>query len=1628
MSVKTKNVWICILSVLLIVSSFVMVMTSFSKVAAVVNDSVYYNYIENGDFEEEYSEWGVNGTTPERVAEGVDNHVGKLTSVGWVQARIWNASFMYDQLYKISFKLKFVSGDANATTSSAQFLARLTANDNSFLKEQYVEIGCNVEDSISLNEWHTFTYYLKVTDNRDETYSVFAGKNLSALNSLGTADIELTHFDLAVGCGNSGNLSEWYVDDYTMIPYGEYVGNLAENGNFEVEYDFSVVGGWGYSVQPERVEDEDGNHVGKISVTGGFWTGPRVWNASSMYGKTYRISFNMKLVSGDDSTVLGNGGQFLAALSSNDNAHIPDNTYIEIGANSGSTIGEWKAYSYYVRIEKGSSVDVLYTGTSAENLTKKMDCLSTDLSFINFLVGCGAPGNVVEFYLDDFAVTEVDGNLVENGGMTDVFATENQIEKWGTGSYASESMQRYWDADKNSYVIKNVGKGWMSARMLSSDLEFGKIYRMTAEIRVDSETSAMLPANMHFQFKLSDSESALYIADIGMMSGSLPVNVYHTAVGYFRLDKQDDGSLLFSYGKTKDTIAATNVVFADAAAFTHLDCQIGPGHDGTWYVDNVAVYNVSPKIYDASIEVFGENDEPLSDFSYEISGIYENASAEGNLLQVTGIDGEVSVLIKKDGYVGQTVVLSESKTLRVELVSAEQAYTAQLTIKDSQGNPVTDFTYEISGTGSYESAAVNENILTIDKVLGEIDVTIEKNLYVTVAVSVTETTAAQDVVFDKRAITEDPSDYTDELYSYNSFESIEVSEPAPSLNQFKLSTFINGPSASISVADTDSHFGTQSLRVNSVGDRLVFRMSRLQNESNFDLDKTYHAIFWMKGITENLTITPSVYISYFVEGDVMTSGANQFVDGLIPLGDNITLSTSEWTKLEIEFSVSVADGKLYLSSPYFEETKVFESSVAGKPIVDVGWFDLSLGARGEYYLDDVTFFNTYTAAVQILNADNEYITEGVTITATDFTGNTISIRPSVDSENKQFIYQNVYGVVSYTVELDGNVYKGSTSASNTSLLLAEPYTATVAVLDGEGREIGTELIYDIYAMDGASRIGGTWNDTLKAYTFEGAMGNLKVYVYAQGYEQHAFLTVERTNPQAEFRLKRIPSTADGLRGNTALNGDVESLSQLEMYQNREYAYPEVSNTGANDKWASFMPVLTLSDESAVGDKSLRISTSTAQLAQDDPEYAAFMAENGLEDKTFGDRVSYRAGNGYLLDGTTYCFTVYAKAPATQTAETKFTLVFLATINLCNGGQFFFWVPVDVTVTNAYWSKIEIYFSFELSDDEAAAAAGIYEYGRSKFTGTVKTYLNDSLILDRTGVYDYNVYKDGTYMFYAPDENGVMEGWGDFDTERHDGIEGQEGGRSFGSLSMVEPSFQILSGNSLLLDGGTITSKYTGEVSVLRKDLTPDSSVAYLRLTDKYTGEVIYLNASDYYDEIDQKYYIPDLYHSYDVNVCDADKNPVTGLAAQMISSEVPAVVIEYDYDIVLTVKDQNGQVVTDVVVRILLANGSYAEAVNNGDGTYSYSGLSGVRQISFRKVSGSQNSYTFPSGVTVSSANNVFDVQVTLKADETSDTQTDGNEDQEKTGCNSSVATAFVIPAAAVLLAGCIFVIYKKKD
>lgn len=1612
--------------VLLMILAVLVLAAPAGKASAAGKNGAYANLIDNGNFEAEYVSWGVNGTTPERTEEDSGNHVGKVVGAGWVQARIWNASFMYDQLYKISFNLKLVSDNEEAETSTAQYVARIKANDGAFLQDSYVDIGCNSEDGIALNVWQTFVYFLKVSDNRDGTYEVLAGRDPAAMAALGTGVGELSYCDIAVGSGNFGNLSEWYIDDYVMTPYTEYALNLVPNGDFELDYDASAPGGWGFGVQPARVETEGGNHVGKIEVTGGFWTGPRIWNAAFMYGKTYRISFNMKLVAGNGAEVLS-GGQFLAALSSNDNAHIPDTTYIDIGANAGSAIGKWQTYAYYIRIEKGEERDVLYTGNTADSLTKKMDCLGTDLSHFNPYVGCGAPGNVTEVYLDDYQIVEADGNLVENGGMTDVFVSEGQATNWGVNSYASVSTGRYWDAEKNSYVVRNEGGGWLSARLWANDIEFGKLYRMSAEIRMDSDSSAALPSNMHFQFKLSDQESAVYTADIGMSQGSLSTNAYHTAVAYFRLDRTDDGSIVLSYGRTKETVAPTSVTFADGAAFSHIDCQIGPGHEGVWYIDNVAIFDVSPLKYEAEVVVFDADEAPLTGFTYEISGAYENAVLEDNVLRIIGAEDELSVSIRKEGFVGQTVSITPtSAAQRLFLLSAEQSYTAVLTVLDREGNPVTDFSFSIGGTGSYETASAEQNVITIEKVLGEITVSLKKSLYTDVTVTVSESTAAQEVTFDRRQTVPDPSDYTGELYAYQSFEKVPVSDPVQLMDSFGLSTFINGGSeASIAITDQESHYGDHAMLVRSVGDRLVFRMSRVQGSTNFELDKTYHAEFWLKGITEGLQIRPCVYLTYFVEGDVLTSGALQSIDELIQLGDAVTLSTDEWTKVEVEFSLSVTDGKLVISSPYFDETRIVESSVAGKGIVDVGWFDLSLNARGDYYLDDVTFFHTYTAQVEVFNADNERVTDGVILTATDFAGQPLNLTPEI--REGKFIVEGAYGVVHFSAQVGDLVYSAATSAANTSITMASPYTATVAVLDGGGETVSAELIHDIYATFGATRVEGVWNDALRAYTFEGCMGDLKVFVYAQGFEQHEFLTLTRTEPQGEFRLKKVPSAADGLRGNTAINGDVESLSQLEMYNNREYAYPEVQSTGASDRWASFQPILTLSEESAVGESSMRISADSAQLAADDADYAAFMEANGLSNRTFGDRVSYRAGNSYLLDGTTYCFTVYAKAPATQAADTRFTLIFLAVVNLCNGGQFNFWVPVDVTVTNDYWSKIEIWFSFELSDDEAAVAAGQYEFTRSKLTSCVRACLNGELLYDRIGIYDYNVYKDGTYAFYSPGTSGEMEGWGTFDTAGHDGIEGQEGGRSFGSIALLEPSFQILSANSLLIDGGTITSEYEGDISVLNRDLSANDSVAYLRLTDQYTGEVIYLDASAYYSQVNQKYYIPDLYHGYRVCVCDADKNPIADLSEQTISSEVPATVIEFDYDMVLTIKDQHGDLVTDVIVRILLANGSYAQATNNGDGTYSYSGLSGVRQISFRKESGSENSYTFPSGITVSSAQSRFEVVVTLRSEDP-DPGVDPTPGHERRSCETFAGANGGLFAFAVLSVCGLAALKKKKD
>lgn len=1506
--------------------------------SSALDGRVYNNLITNGDFEKSYDQWGVNGRTPEAVQEDDGNTVGKITEPGFVQARIWNAPFMYDQLYRISFRLKFETTEA---TGSAQFLARIKGNDGAFGGEQYVNI--NLDGNLAVNEWVARTFYLKIADYKDGTYTILTGSAATALTNVygeQTFATELNFFDVAVGNGHMQNLTAWYIDDFEMIPYAEYAINLIENGDFQTEYT-----SWGINSNfvPEATTLEDGNVVGKITAPG--WLSARLWNASYIYGKTYRVSVNYKPVTSDGSTTTN---QFLALIKSNDGGHLAD-TYVTFGGEAGLTSGEWKTFAWYFKLVQESDKDVLYTGATPDGMAFKQEGSKGALSYFDFAIGCGALGNVTEYYVDDYAIVEYnEKEVTSNSGMTDVFPSNG----WGVNSWPVP--ERVWDNAKESYVAKLSGGGWLQTRLWKAYAKLDTLYRINLQLK---QTNPNATADGQFLIQAKVNDGAVGYIDIGCNAdGYTNTNVYNSYVAYAKLVSNADGTVSLYGGKTKGQMAKVLDLGA-YADFSHLDIAIGcgaPGSTTDWFVDNFTVIDVSP-----------------------------------------------------------------------EVPEVREYYNAYITVKDGEGTALADYEYTV--VGSYESAEENGNVITITNAEGELTVLVSKSGYKAKEVTLSKDNADVEAVLERRTITPDESNYKGELFPYGSFEGLTLGTTTNYFGDDVLgvATFVNGPASYMTVTNEDSYYGEKSLKAYTDGDRMVFRLTGGNKGYQIVYQGiTYHGVFYVKGTAEDQTIQPCVYITYYVEGDTVTSGANQAIPTTLNIGDKITLSTETWTRIELSIKYEIVDGKLVVTTN--GEPTTYESSVEGKKIIEACWFDLSLSTKKEFFIDDVAFFKDYDAEVEVLTPDGDKVTENVTWQIKDYQNRTLDVTPIL-TEKGTYAFGGLYGTVKFTATVGDKTYTGTTLDAYNKLTLADAYTATVKVADYSGKYLTNQDITKVYALDGANVIAGVYDSATGTYSFENCMGELKLYVFAKGYVQHYAYSVTRKERNKTIALEKVASSLDGLEGNIAMNGDPEELSQLEMYNNQDYALEGIKATGTNDRWASFGPILTLSDEALVGEKALRISTNTMSLKADDPAYAEFMEENDLPDATFGDRVSYRAGNGFLLDGTVYRYSAYVKAPASQEGNTVFDFIGLTSVNICNGGQFNLWAPSSLSVSNEYWSNIEVFFSYNVVIDEAAEA-GNYEFARYKLVYTFKGYLNGELFSDVHGEYGYTQYKDGTAAFYQPMADGTMYTFGGVDTERHDGtVKNQEGGRSFGSIAYVEPSIQITNNKSLLVDGLTITRAYTASVTVLKKDVSVDDTVKYLKLTDRYTGKVTYLEASEYYDNIDRKYYIPSLFNSYEVTAVDENKQEFEGLRAQIISSEKSDVVVEYDYSIKITVKDQFGELVTDVVIRIVLANGSTVEAVNNNDGTYTYEGLSGIRTINFRKVTGSENSYTFPTGLTVSSKNNEFEVTVTKKTNNDSSSGSSdpsSSEEDPEYGCIGSVSTA---TTGVIVLIGFAFATIRKK-
>lgn len=1617
--------------------------------------------IDNWDMTEPFTSWGVNSLATEHYYdEAKQSYVAKKTGGGWLNARIPADKITIGKLYRVNLQLKLESAKP---ASDAQFLIAYSGGNMGLL-----EIGANGDGYTPTNVYKSYAAYFKFELQEDGSVIMKHGNTKVLTDSAVKFDsvAEFEFLDIGVGNGNPGSITAWYVDNFTVVcvspdeyngeitvtvPQTLVVSGVKDGATYELGEDTVIPE---FNVGTATLKKDDGEAKTFESGTAIEETGAYVLTVTrgedvEIVNFTVKSTTKAALELYKDAIAFGKGYTF-----DDDLILLKDcNVYTVVGAVKTRDLTEWgfksetdKAFALKLTIPNaGEDVSIKLSGGADEpkDLGKSafdgddFIYLVLDATQKEFTIECTATAEKAPVTLIiRLDVTEEAQPTLElykkeiNFGSGYTFNDDLVINKTGSeytvsGEVTKRDLTEWGFKSKTDYAIafkltipgagedvsiklsggadepKDLGKSALDGDDFIYLVLDATQKEFTIECKATAEKDPVtLILKLDVTLKEDDSERIIVTGVI------------------------DNGSYLIGAGEIKPTF---NIGTATLKKGEEEAVDFVSGTEITEAGD----YSLTVTNGEESVTL----NFTVTAFTYKIVSGKGTLEHEGNVIKLVNGDGIVKVEISAKGYVTRTITLTPDNNVHaIELVPAAQAFEAEITVLDGDGKPLTGFTFEIPDDydGLYGNTSITDNLINILDVVGEIKVTVKKNLYADAEVTINKFQKTATVRLIAREITPDNTDYNTEVYGYGSFEKLPLTEtPSAMLDGAPIITFVNGGGATIEVTDVDSHYGEKSLKVHSVGDRFVSRLiGGLDGQRNMYADRVYHVTWWLKGITENLRVRPRAYVACYLTGDSQSQGTDNNI-GMIELGEAVTLSTTEWTKLEAEFMYSVRGGKMYLTING-KETE-YTSNVEGKEIVDLYNFDLSLDARGDYYLDDITFFNTYSASVEVLGKNGDRVTEGVTFSAVDYLGDSITVIPEIDEVENLFRFNNLFGRITLIAKLDESEFSGLVSATYPNLTLAESYDASVKFADYAGNAVSKNDIKSVFAFDGAVRVEGEWLEDKGAYRFAEVMGDLKVYAYVQGYEQGEYFTVTRKNPDVTLSLKKIASSNDGMPGNLALNGDVERLDQLAMFNNTQYALEGISQNGEN-KWASFQPVLTLSDEAAVGEKSLRISTDTEKLCSDDPEYAKFMEENGLEHKKFGDRVAYRAGNGFLIDGTEYVFTTFLKAPAAQGHSTAFQYIFLAPINLCNNGQFNFWADPIIAIDGDCWHKMEVYFSFELIDDEAAAASGKYEYGRKAFVCKLRYVLDGEVAYNYHGVYGYNVYKDGVYAFYRPGENGEMIGFGEVDTTHHDGIDGQEGGRSFGSLAMFEPSLQVQNGDSLLVDGGFIVAQYTAEVTVKNRDLTPNDKVEYFRFTDLFTGEISYIEASEYYDEIDQVYYVPGLFNAYSVAVCDADKNPIEGLVAQTVSSESSRATVEYSYNVTITVVDQDGNPLTDVVVQILLANGSYAEAENNGDGTYTYEGLAGERNIRLRKASGSENSYKFPTGLSVSSSNATPTITVTRNdndnngGDDNPVTPSENTGKKKGCGCGSAVTAASLLAALAVLGAMCCVVFVGKKE
>ena len=419
------------------------------------------------------------------------------------------------------------------------------------------------------------------------------------------------------------------------------------------------------------------------------------------------------------------------------------------------------------------------------------------------------------------------------------------------------------------------------------------------------------------------------------------------------------------------------------------------------------------------------------------------------------------ILQVKDGE--KVVGTAQASVINTEL-SVSTPYTGTVTVKDADGNFVTDATL------TYGDVTLTENengVYTLEDLTSAVTVQASREGFISKIVNISAATKDVEVVLKKE------------------IPAIEVEDnlvPVGNLDgKFPLS--LNSQGAVAAVTPWEQYEGIQSLKVTAKQENGTAEV-RLGNGTALNTTGTNYYYEFMAKSDTNTTLSYSI--------NFVCTKDNGYRSVMF-MSEPVQLS-SEWSLHTMEFSVRYDEttNKIYTIMNGGEEVE-FAETVSGIAAIDMR-FTLS---DGEIFVDNLTILETYSATVTVKDEEGNAMS-GATFELIDHAGRTSAITPTYDEATGKYTFVGLKGNVKVVATVGDKTYSAVTlSRKLTNVDIETAYTIHLTLKDQNGNPV---IGAKVKARKGLTIVGDFVDNGDGTYTLEGAMGTVSIVIIVNGYD------------------------------------------------------------------------------------------------------------------------------------------------------------------------------------------------------------------------------------------------------------------------------------------------------------------------------------------------------------------------------------------------------------------------------------------------------------------------------------------------------------------------------------------------